>query len=83
MTEITIVIMPIHEKKWNLNYSLMKIPEKSCQLISDALISKSLLEKAAVEGLIDSLRQEKSVNWNLILTKQFESEHGGTNETED
>ena len=61
----------------------MKLPEKSSQLISDALISKSLLEKSAVEGLLESLRQERRVNWNLLLTKQFESEHGGTNETED
>ena len=52
-------------------------------MISDALISKSLLEKLAVEGLIASLRQGKSINWNLILTKQFELEQGGTNETED
>lgn len=61
----------------------MKLPEKSSEMISNSLLSQSLLTKSAVEGLLESLRQEKSVNWNLLLTKQFELEQGGTNETED
>ena len=61
----------------------MKLPEKSAQLIYESLTSQSLLEKSDVDALIESLRQERSLNWNLILTKQFKLEQGGNSETED
>ncbi|NJM37325.1 MAG: hypothetical protein HC845_05350 [Akkermansiaceae bacterium] len=60
----------------------MQLPEESAKKLQYALISKSLLEKPAIDEVIKSLETEKPVNWNLILTKQFEIEQGGHREAE-
>ena len=60
----------------------MKLPEQSANNILGALTSKSLLEESAAKELVASLEEQKNVNWNLVLTKQFESEQGGHDETE-
>lgn len=60
----------------------MKLPEESVEKLRVELISQSLLVKTAAEEVIKSLVTEKQVNWNLVLTKQFESEQGGGNEAQ-
>ncbi len=60
----------------------MKLSEQSAKEIRDAITVNSLLEESACEDLITSLTQEKQVNWNLVLTKQFELEQGGENEAQ-
>ncbi len=59
----------------------MKLPEPSAKNILSALASKSLLAESAAKELVESLENQKDVNWNLVLTKQFESEQGGHDET--
>lgn len=59
----------------------MKLPEQSAQNILGALTSKSLLEESAAKEVIEALDQQKGVNWNLVLTKQFQYEQGGGDET--
>jgi hypothetical protein len=60
----------------------MKLPEKSAERILASLTSKPLLEELAAADVAKALKTEKGVNWNLVLTKQFESEQGGSDETE-
>ena len=60
----------------------MKLPAQSAERILDALTSESLLEESAAAELVEALERQKDVNWNLVLTKQFESEQGGHNEVE-
>lgn len=60
----------------------MKLPAQSAERILDALTSKSLLEESAAVELVEALETQKDVNWNLVITKQFESEQGGHNEVE-
>lgn len=60
----------------------MKIPEESAKNVLRDFISKSLLNKAAAAEVVENLEKEKDVNWNLVLSKQFESEQGGSDEPE-
>lgn len=60
----------------------MKLPEESSERLRNTLHSRSLLDETAIRGLIESLNGEKPVNWNLVLSKQFESEQGGRDEAE-
>jgi hypothetical protein len=60
----------------------MKLPDKSAKNILGALTSKSLLEESVSKELVEALEKQKDVNWNLVLTKQFESEQGGHDEAE-
>lgn len=60
----------------------MKLPPESSKRISEALSSHALLDKPVIAGVVESMAEEKHVNWNLVLTKQLESEQGGSNETE-
>lgn len=60
----------------------MRLPAQSAKNILGALTSKALLEESAAKELVASLEEQKDVNWNLVLTKQFESEQGGRDETE-
>lgn len=60
----------------------MKLSDQSAKNILGALTSKSLLEKSSATELVEALEKQKDVNWNLVLTKQFESEQEGHNETE-
>lgn len=54
----------------------MKLPEQSASNILGALTSKALLDESAAKELVASLEEQKDVNWNLVLTKQFKSEQG-------
>ncbi|MFM2179310.1 MAG: hypothetical protein RL015_3408 [Verrucomicrobiota bacterium] len=58
----------------------MQLPESSANKLHAALVSNSLLEKPTIDDVIKSLEAAKSVNWNLILTQQFETEKGGHHE---
>ncbi len=60
----------------------MKLPADSAEKISEALVSRSLLQETSVAELVKSLDEEKVLNWNLILTKQYESEEGGADEAD-
>lgn len=60
----------------------MKLPEQSAKHILSALTSKSLLVESAAADAVKSLEEQKNVNWNLVLTKQFEHEQGGHDEVE-
>ncbi len=60
----------------------MTFPAESAKRVSEALTSQSLLEKSAAAGVVKALEEQKDVNWNLVLTKQFESEQGGSDGTE-
>lgn len=60
----------------------MQFPEASASKLRTALITKSLLEKPALDDVIKSLEAGKPVNWNLILTEQFAIEKGGRHEAE-
>jgi len=60
----------------------MKLPEESAKHILKALIAKSLLAESAAAEAVKALEDQKNVNWNLVLTKQFECEQGGHNEAE-
>jgi hypothetical protein len=55
-------------------------PETSVNKLHAALINKSLLEKSALDEVINSLEAGKPVNWNLILTQQFKIAQGGHHE---
>lgn len=59
----------------------MKLPEKSAKNILGALTTKSLLDESVAREVVEALDQQKDVNWNLVLTKQFQSEQGGSDET--
>lgn len=59
----------------------MKLSEQSTQNILEALTANSLLEESVGEEVIKAIEQEKPMNWNLILTKQFRLEQGDANET--
>jgi hypothetical protein len=58
----------------------MQLPEASARILHTALDSKELLETPTIDDVIKSLAAEKPVNWNIILTKQFEIEKGGHRE---
>lgn len=60
----------------------MQLPESSANKLHVAFVSKSLLEKPAIDDVIKSLEAAKPVNWNLIITQQFEIEKGGHHEAE-
>lgn len=60
----------------------MKLPDQSAKKILSALTSKSLLIESVATETVKALEEEKNVNWNLVLTKQFESEQGDHHETE-
>lgn len=60
----------------------MTLPAESAKRVSEALTSQSLLDKSAVAEVMKALGKQKEVNWNIVLTKQFESEQGGRNEAE-
>ncbi len=60
----------------------MNLPQQSAKLILGSLNSESLLEESAAAELVEALEKQKSINWNLVLTKQFESEKGGHDETD-
>jgi hypothetical protein len=60
----------------------MQLPEASARKLQTALDSKSLLETQAINDVIKSLEAAKPVNWNVILTRQFEIEKGGHREAE-
>ena len=60
----------------------MKLPDQSSKNILGALTSKSLLEQSAARELVEALEKQKDVNWNLVLTRQFETEQGGNDEAE-
>ena len=58
----------------------MSLPDLSSERILAAITAKPLLDKEAADELLDTLNKQKEVNWNLVLTKQFESEKGGQDE---
>jgi hypothetical protein len=58
----------------------MKLSAQSARNILGDLTSKSLIEESAAGELVEALESQKAVNWNLVLTKQFESEQGGNDE---
>lgn len=60
----------------------MRLPESSANKLHAALVSKSLLEKPVIDDVIKSLEDARPVNWNLILTQQFQIEKGGHHEAE-
>ena len=60
----------------------MKLPDQSAKNILSALTSKSLLVESVATETVKALEEEKNVNWNLVLTKQFEAEQEGHHETE-
>ena len=60
----------------------MTLPAESTKRVSDALASQSLLDESALAEVVKALGEPKDVNWNLVLTKQFEFEQGGTDETD-
>ncbi len=60
----------------------MKLPTSSVERIFIALTSKSLLVESAATEVVQFLEKEQTVNWNLVLSKQFESEQGGRDEAE-
>lgn len=60
----------------------MKLPEESSKRIIDELAKESLLDDAAAEDVIDSLEKNKPVNWNIVLTKQYQSEKKTDDETQ-
>ena len=59
----------------------MKLPPQSAKRITEALTSQSLLEESAVTEVVEALEAQKAVNWNVVLTKQFQSEQKGNDET--
>lgn len=59
----------------------MTLPEVTAKNIFEALVSDSLLEEAAATELVEALNEQKNVNWNLVLTKQFETEDSASDET--
>lgn len=52
----------------------MKLPDESAQRITDALTGEALLTDQAAKELIEALNDEKQVNWDIVLTKQYQSE---------
>lgn len=60
----------------------MTLPKESAEKLRDGLISQSLLANTAAEEVIKSLVMEKQVNWNLVISKQYESEQGGSDEAQ-
>lgn len=60
----------------------MKIPDQSAEKILTDLTSKHLLEKSAAAEVVEALEKGKDVNWNIVLSKQFEAEKGGHDETD-
>tara|TARA_R110002096_G_scaffold147671_4_gene307613 strand:- start:8318 stop:8503 length:186 start_codon:yes stop_codon:yes gene_type:complete len=60
----------------------MTLPAETAKRVSEALASQSLVDKATIAEVVKALGESKDVNWNLVLTKQFESEQGGTDGTE-
>lgn len=60
----------------------MKLPEESSKRIIDELTKEPLLEDAAAKDVVDSIGNDKPVNWNIVLTKQFQSEKGTDDETQ-
>jgi hypothetical protein len=61
--------------------NFMKFPTESAKRITEALTSQSLLEESAVTEVVEALEAQKAVNWNVVLTKQFQSEQKGNDET--
>lgn len=59
----------------------MKLPEESSKRIIDELAKNSLLDDAAAKEVVDSLENDKPVNWNIVLTKQYQSEKKTVDET--
>ena len=59
----------------------MKLPEESAKRIVTELTKEKLLEETAAKDVIDSLEKDKEVNWNIVLTKQFQSERKTDDET--
>ena len=60
----------------------MKLPKQSAENITKALTSESLLEEATAKEVVGALDVQKSVNWNIVLTKQFKAEKGDQDEAE-
>ena len=52
----------------------MKLTEESAKRISDALAEGPLLDEPAAKQLVEALENDREVNWNIVLTKQFNSE---------
>ena len=59
----------------------MKLPEESAKRIVTKFTKEKLLEETAAKDVIDSLEKDKEVNWNIVLTKQFQSERKTDDET--
>ena len=60
----------------------MSLPDKSAQEIRSSLSSLALLDSDAIENLLDCLNENRPMNWNIVLTQQFESEKKENNEAE-
>ena len=60
----------------------MTLPAESAKKISEALSTQSLLDRSTVEEVVKALQEQRAVNWNIVLTKQFESEQDGGDEVE-
>lgn len=58
----------------------MTLPEPSTARIRNAFTSESLLDVDASEEVIKAFAHNKEINWNLILTKQFEIEQKDSDE---
>ena len=59
----------------------MKLPEESAKRIVTKFTKEKLLEETVAKDVIDSLEKDKEVNWNIVLTKQFQSERKTDDET--
>jgi len=60
----------------------MTLPDESAKNVSEALAAQSLLDQSEAKEVIKALQEQKAVNWNIVLTKQFESEQGARDEAE-
>lgn len=58
----------------------MKLPTESATRITEALTTQLLLEESVATEVVEALEAQKTVNWNIVLTKQFKSEQGGNDE---
>tara|TARA_B110001469_G_C9638219_1_gene320353 strand:+ start:1628 stop:1813 length:186 start_codon:yes stop_codon:yes gene_type:complete len=59
----------------------MQLSEQSAKTITKAFTSQSLLDESTAVEVVEALEAQKTVNWNIVLTKQFQSEQKGDDET--
>ena len=52
----------------------MKPTDETTKIIKSKIIEEELLNESLAEEIVSSLKEDKPVKWNLLLSKQFESE---------